>query len=130
MTTERTGNKVLEKPAVLYDGSCKLCISTTDQLRDFDREHKIDWLDLGDPQVRARFPRVDWERAKDEIHFIHENGRIVTGIRAVHDIADCIGGDAGHFAARALEVPGIREAADVLYHIISENRFKISGEKR
>lgn len=120
---------VLEKPVGLYDGACKFCVSTTNQLREMDRHGVIDWQDLHDPAVRARFPKLDWKLAEEEIHLIHRDGRVVTGVRALHDIAELIGGELGGAAAKVMELPGVREAADALYHLISQHRYEIFGDK-
>lgn len=121
---------VLSKPVALYDGTCKLCITATDQLRSLDKEGVIEWLDMNDEKLRTRFPKVDWERAKEEIHLIHTDGRMRTGSRAVRDIAEMIGGDVGKAAARAMDLPGLRDASDLIYHLVSENRHRIMGEKK
>lgn len=119
--------KVLEKPVVLFDDTCRLCVTTTSQMRGLDKDGAIDWRPLSEPGLRERFPRIDWERAKDEMHLIHTDGRVTTGARAVSDIAEMIGGDVGAAAARAMSLPGVRDAADLVYKIVSENRHKIMG---
>jgi len=116
--------KVLERPVVLYDGSCKVCVSSTDQLRGLDKNGVFDWLDANDPVQRARFPKIDWDRAMKEIHLVHVDGRVRTGARAVRDIAEAIGGEVGKAAAKAMDLPGIRDAADLVYAIVSENRHR------
>ncbi|MBX3727884.1 MAG: DUF393 domain-containing protein [Candidatus Sumerlaeia bacterium] len=116
---------VLERPVVLFDSACKLCTTTTSQLRDLDKSGAIDWLDLHDPAVRRRFPRIDWKRAEEEMHLVHRSGRVVTGARAVADVAELIGGEVGRAAAAAMKLPGVRDAADIVYHIVSENRHRL-----
>lgn len=120
--------KVLERPVVLYDGSCKVCITAADQLRALDKEGVIDWKDANDPVQRERFPKIDWKRAEKEIHLVHVDGRVRTGAKAVRDIAEMIGGDVGRAAAKAMDLPGVRDAADVIYAIVSENRHRIGGK--
>lgn len=125
--SEKKKARQLERPVVLYDKSCKFCVTTTEQARSLDKEGKIEWLDVHDDAVRRRFPRIDWERAEKELHLIHRDGRVTTGSRAVRDVADLLGGEAGHVLAQIMDLPGIREAADIAYHIISENRDRISA---
>jgi len=119
----------LEKPIVLFDGTCKFCVTTTDQMRALDKDGVIEWIDMNTEGVRERFPKIDWERAKEEMHLIHRDGRVHTGARAVRDIAALIGGDVGAAAAKAMDLPGIRDAADLVYHIVAENRHRIMGRK-
>ncbi|MDK2970963.1 MAG: hypothetical protein PWP23_718 [Candidatus Sumerlaeota bacterium] len=119
---------VLEKPVVLYDGTCKLCVTSTDQMRSMDTEGAIDWRELHEPAVRRMFPGIDWVRAEEEIHLVHRDGRIVTGARAVADIGELIGGEVGKAAAAAMKIPGVRDAADIVYHIVSQNRHRIMGK--
>lgn len=121
-------NSVLEKPVVLYDGECKMCITATDQLRALDKNETLEWQDANDPVQRERFPRVDWERAMKEIHLVHTDGRIRTGAKAVRDIAEMIGGDVGRAAAKTMDLPGVRDAADLIYSIVADNRHRIGGK--
>src|SRR5690606_22116248 len=109
-------------PVVLYDGTCRMCATMTNQLREADKEGVLEWLDINDAAVRAQFPKVDWKRAEEEIHLIHTDGRMRTGARAIGDIAEMVGGEMGKAAARAMEMPGIRDAADVFYHLVAQNR--------
>lgn len=120
-----TTTKLLERPVVLYDGACNFCVKTTDQLMALDKEHRIDWQDLNDESVRKHFVGIDWERAKEEIHLIHRDGRVHTGVNALRDIAELIGGEAGQAVSRAMDLPGIRESAGLIYKVISENRHRI-----
>jgi predicted DCC family thiol-disulfide oxidoreductase YuxK len=120
-----TTTNVLARPTVLYDGRCRVCATAESQLRDLDKEQVLDWLDLHDPAVRARFPKIDWLRAEEEVHLIHVDGRVRTGARAVRDIAQLIGGEVGATAARAMDLPGVRDAADLIYRIVSENRHRL-----
>ena len=119
---------VLPKPYVLYDGSCKMCVTATDQLRDLDTDGVIEWRDMHDEAMHRKFPNLDWTRVKDEIHLIHRDGRVRTGSRAVRDISELIGGEVGKAAARALDLPGVKDASDLIYRIVSENRHKIMGK--
>ncbi len=119
---------VLEKPVVLYDGECKLCITATDQLRALDKEGVLEWQDANDPVQRERFPNIDWERVMKEMHLIHTDGRVRTGARAVRDIGEMIGGDVGRAAAKAMDLPGVRDAADLIYSIVADNRHRLGGK--
>lgn len=125
--TEQATRQVLPKPVVLYDGSCSLCTTTTDQLREMDKDGVIDWLDLHNETNRKRFPNLDWNRVEEEIHLIHTTGRVRTGSKAVADIAEMIGGDIGRQAAEMMRQPGIRDAADMIYKLVSQNRGTISA---
>ena len=127
MTEEK--KQQLEKPVVLYDASCRFCVTAADQMRELDKNGDIEWLDKDDPDVQKRFQGVDWDRADEEIHFIHTDGKITVGSRAVADIAETIGGDVGRTAARAMKLPGVKEASDLIYKVVSENRHRIMGEK-
>jgi len=121
--------KVLDKPVVLYDAQCKVCITATDQLRALDRNGVVEWRDVNDPAQRERFPNIDWERAMKEIHIIHTNGRVHTAARAVRDIAELMGGEVGRSAVRAMDLPGIKDAAELIYTIVSENRHRFGPRK-
>lgn len=118
----------LAKPVVLYDGSCRLCISATDQLRKLDTEDALDWLNMREDAVRARFRGIDWRRAEEEIHLVRTDGRLRVGVDAVREISEMIGGDVGKAASVALDLPGVRQAADVIYSIVAANRHHLMSK--
>ena len=130
MTTTAPRPNVLEKPVVLFDGSCTLCVTTTDQLRALDKDGALDWRDLNDEAMRRKFPRLDWARVNEVIHLIHRDGRVVTGSRAVRDIAEMIGGEVGKSVAGIMNQPGVKDAADIIYGLVSSNRGRISSAMR
>jgi predicted DCC family thiol-disulfide oxidoreductase YuxK len=104
-----------------------MCVTAASQLRETDKEGRLEWLDINDPAVRSRFPRIDWKRAEEEIHLVHLDGRVRTGAKAVRDIAELIGGELGQAAAKAMDLPGIRDAADLIYHLVAQNRHLLFG---
>lgn len=130
MTASSPRPHVLDKPVVLYDGSCDFCTTTTDQLRQLDRDGAIDWRDLHDEANRRKFPKLDWKRVEEEIHLIHRDGRVVVGSRAVRDIAGLIGGEVGKSLAGVMDQPGIKDASDIVYGLVSANRHRISEAMR
>lgn len=123
--TEQTKKQLLEKPVVLYDGTCRVCTTAHDQLRELDQDGILEWMSIDDESAQKRFPNVDWDRAEKEIHIIHTDGRIRTGTRAVQDIAELVGGDIGKNVSKLMNVPGIKDASDLIYKLISENRHRL-----
>ncbi|MEQ8818789.1 MAG: DUF393 domain-containing protein [Sumerlaeia bacterium] len=115
----------LPKPIALFDGHCAICRDLKKAVEDADRRHRIEWLELHDPAVRARFPRVDWARATREIHLIERDGRIRTGGAAIREIVRVVGGNVGGGLATLLALPGLKQGGDLAYRLFSDNRHWI-----
>lgn len=63
----------------LYDGHCVICNTTRRIVRVLDWFKRVEFLDLHQPEAKARFPQIDHAKAMGEIHVIDPTGSVFAG---------------------------------------------------
>jgi len=119
-------NSIMSRLTVLFDGSCSLCRASVARARRFDRNHKIEFFDLHDPQAAERFPQVNREEAMRLMQIVDSNGKVYGGVDAWARIGMLLPG--WNLAAWLLFVPGIRWLAAKIYAWIARNRYRWNRE--
>jgi predicted DCC family thiol-disulfide oxidoreductase YuxK len=112
----------MSRLTVLFDGSCSLCRTSVARTRRFDRHHRIEFLDLHDPQAAARFPQVNREEAMRLMQAVDSNGRVFAGVGAWARIGRHLPG--WNLIAWILLTPGTRWLAAKIYAWIARNRYR------
>src|SRR5262249_26445523 len=107
---------------VLYDGKCSLCRASVARIQRFDRDHRIEMLDLHDAAATARFPQVDREAAFRLMQAVRADGRVSTGVNAYAEIGELLPG--WKWISWLLLVPGIHWTATKLYGWVARNRYR------
>lgn len=111
---------------VLYDGHCSLCRASVERLRRHDRRRRIEFLDLHDPSVPARFPQVEMEKALRLMQAVDTEGHVSSGVDAYAEIARTLPG--WRAAAWLLQAPGIHGLATWVYGWVARNRYRWNRE--
>jgi predicted DCC family thiol-disulfide oxidoreductase YuxK len=107
---------------VLYDGACGFCSASVARLQRMDRLGRIEFADLHDPHVAARFPQVDRQAAMNLMQAVDRRGHVHAGVDAWAKIGRALTG--WKFVAPVLLVPGIHFAARHIYAWIARNRYR------
>ncbi len=78
-----------ERPVVLYDGTCGLCIRSMTIARAADWFDRLTFRDLESewPAMKSRHPELSLAACRREMHFFHTDGSIATGFFAFLEIA-------------------------------------------
>lgn len=111
---------------VLFDGSCSLCRASVERVRPFNRDGRIEFLDLHDPSSILRFPNVDREEAMRSMQSVDNLGHVYAGVDAWAQIGLRLPG--WNLLAWILLVPGIHWTARILYDWIARNRYRWNRE--
>ncbi|HJZ63264.1 MAG TPA: DUF393 domain-containing protein [Candidatus Acidoferrum sp.] len=107
---------------VLFDGSCSLCRASVARARRSDRDKRIEFLDLQDPQAAIRFPQVNREEAMRLMQAVDSDGQVLAGVDAWAGIGLHLPG--WNQIAWILYVPGIHWLAARIYAWIARNRYR------
>ncbi len=107
---------------VLYDGACSLCRAGAARLRRLDRGSRVELVDLHQPGVTDRFPRIDRAEALRGMQAIDARGRVYGGADAVARIGLTLPG--WKLVAWLLLVPGIHFVARQAYGWVARNRYR------
>ena len=107
---------------VLFDGHCALCRMSAARVRRFDSRGRIELLDLHEPLVSQRFPKIDREEAMKWMVAVDQRGSIYSGADAWARIGLLLPG--WNLLAWLLLVPGIQWLATKIYAWIARNRYR------
>lgn len=112
----------MSRITVLFDGSCSLCRASVARARRFDRNQRIEFLNLHDPQAASRFPQVNRQEAMRLMQAVDLNGRVFSGVDAWARIGRQLLG--WNLVAWILLVPGIHWLAARIYAWVARNRYR------
>lgn len=102
------------------DGSCPVCRRFRAWVEARDTEGRIEVLNLDEPDLAERFPRLDLGMARQQLTVLDATGEVHRGLTALRRLGQCLPG------LRQLdwiyELPGIRTLAAGLYHAV--NRYR------
>lgn len=107
---------------VLFDGQCALCRASADRVRRLDRGSRIDFIDLHQPGVPARFPQVDRQKALRLMQAVDSAGRVSSGVDAWARMGALLPG--WRWFAWLLRVPGIHAVSAWVYAWVARNRYR------
>lgn len=129
MPAASSGKASPGKLAVLYDGSCEMCVASIAKLNRFDNSGALEMLDLDDKRARTEFPALKREDLVRELHIVDDGGRVFRGARAINEILG-----RQHGVRKLLSylwyVPGYAWLADRQYKKIAASRYDRDADGR
>jgi predicted DCC family thiol-disulfide oxidoreductase YuxK len=114
-----------EADIVIYDGQCRICTSQIHKLPSWDRQGKLAYLSLHDPEVRRRWPDLSHERMMQEMVIVDRHGNRHWGAEAVRYLSRRLRRLA--WASPFLHFPGSMFLWRPLYRWIARNRYRLSS---
>lgn len=102
------------------DGSCPVCRRFRAWVEARDVEGRIEVLDLDEPALTERFPRLDLGLARQQLTVLSPAGEVYRGLAALRQIGQRLPGL--RQVDWIYELPGIRTLAAGLYHAV--NRYR------
>jgi predicted DCC family thiol-disulfide oxidoreductase YuxK len=118
-------DSITEQAQVLYDGDCRLCRKSVEQLRRLDVWHRLSYVNVRENgQMRACQPPLDPERLLQEMHLVTPDGRrVYHGFAAFRWMAWRL--PLLWPLAPLLYLPGVPTVGQRLYLWIARNRFRL-----
>ena len=124
-----TGKAAPGKLAVLYDGSCEMCVTSIARINRFDNSGALEPLDLNDKAVRADYAELKNEDLVRELHAVDDRGNVFRGARAIREILRRQRG-LKKLLAYLWYVPGYARLADRQYRKIAASRYERDASGR
>ncbi|MGM7319311.1 thiol-disulfide oxidoreductase DCC family protein [Idiomarina sp. ST10R2A5] len=116
---------------IFYDGGCPLCVKEMRHLKRLDKEGRIQFENVNDPDFSQRYPQVEVAKANQYLHGQTRSGEMIYGLDVTHEAWSLVG--KGWMIA-PLRWPVIRWFADKAYLFFARHRNRISklltGEER
>ncbi|MDA6066819.1 DUF393 domain-containing protein [Idiomarina abyssalis] len=108
---------------IFYDGGCPLCVKEMRHLKRLDKEGRIQFENVNEPDFSQRYPQVDVAKANQYLHGQVSSGDMIYGLDVTHEAWSLVG--KGWMIA-PLRWPVIRWFADKTYLFFARNRNRIS----
>jgi len=70
------------KPILFYDGQCPLCQKEIAHYRRLDRDGRVEWQDLFEPDSNPEHYGLHRLEAMQVIHAVDRQGRLLSGVHA------------------------------------------------
>lgn len=116
---------------LFYDGTCPLCKMEMAHLMKRNKDHKLLFQDIYEPDFSQRFPQFDVDALNARIHAQFADGHVITGLDVTYQAWKAVGKGWLYAPTRW---PVIRTLADWFYVKFADNRYTISywltGQKR
>ncbi|WP_417435765.1 thiol-disulfide oxidoreductase DCC family protein [Idiomarina abyssalis] len=108
---------------IFYDGGCPLCVKEMRHLKRLDKEGRIQFENVNEPDFSQRYPQVDVAKANQYLHGQVSSGDMIYGLDVTYEAWSLVG--KGWIIA-PLRWPVIRWFADKTYLFFARNRNRIS----
>jgi predicted DCC family thiol-disulfide oxidoreductase YuxK len=112
---------------VIYDGDCGICTNQVSKLPFWDRQKKLAYLSLHDPEVQRRYPDASHERLMQEMLIVDRHGGRHWGPEAIRYLTRRLW--TMWWAAPFAYFPGSMYLWRPLYRWIARNRYRLSGKE-
>jgi predicted DCC family thiol-disulfide oxidoreductase YuxK len=116
-----------EKPKiiVLYDGQCNFCRSQIERLGKFDGGHRLQFVSLHEPQVKADYPDLSFEQLMEQMWIVSPEGKRYGGADGLRYLSRQL--PRLWFLMPLMHIPGSMPVWRFLYRQIAKRRYKIAG---
>ena len=114
-----------EKLVLLYDGSCRFCIASSERLERWARPGAVRRVALQDDRGIAELPARPETGEAMTLQLMHADGRIDRGAAATFGVLATR--PAWRLVTWMYGVPGLRQIIDWEYALIARHRYKIMG---
>jgi len=111
---------------LLFDGNCRICTSQAHLIADYDRNKRVELLDVNGIIARTRFPQITPQDAQRELHLAAPDGELYRGAEAVRQTLLLLPGFFG-WLGRLMHFPGAMLLARPVYAWIARNRYRLGG---
>jgi predicted DCC family thiol-disulfide oxidoreductase YuxK len=108
---------------LLYDGDCTVCALEMDDLRGRDRERRLIFVDIAQPQFDPSPYGTQLPQLRSQIHAVRPDGRMLRGVSVLH-LAYAAVGRGWMFAP--VRWPLLKPMVDAAYRVLSRHRKLIS----
>lgn len=110
---------------VIFDGDCRFCRATVNQLRWLDGKDRLAFLSLHDPVVASRYPDLDHEALMAKMHLVDSEGRRHAGAASLKYLSRRL--PKMWLMAPFLHIPFTMPLWRWMYAFIAKRRYRIAG---
>lgn len=116
-------SKKIEKPTIIYDGSCQFCLDQVGKIRIWDKRNHFDFIASQSDELALRFPFLKEMNLEQGMRLVACDGTVYVGADSVYQIAKNLPGP--NLIAWLYVLPGCKQIAKLIYSWIAKNRKKL-----
>lgn len=124
MVLSETRVAVTEKPVLIYDGECPVCIRAVDWIRARSDPGAFEFLSCHADELAKRFPRIEKSACLRAMHLVLPDGSVLIGERAVPEILRRL--RRYRRCASLFRLPGAELLSRAFYRWIANKRHRIA----
>jgi len=109
--------------AVLFDGTCPICVSSVSRLRTWDRKGVLRFVPSQDPGVEEHFPWIPPSSLAGALHLVGPEGETWEGAAAVEKVMRLL--PLWRRGAWLFDLPLVRPLARRVYGWVAGNRYRL-----
>lgn len=114
-----------EKPVLIYDGECPVCIRAVDWIRARSDPDAFEFLSCHADELAKRFPRIEKSACLQAMHLILPDGSVLIGEQAMPEILRRLRGY--RRLACLLRLPGADVLTRAFYRWFARRRHRAPG---
>lgn len=76
----------LKPPLLLYDADCPLCVRFKQGLERLDVDKRVTYCPIQNEEVFAQFTQLDRLACRQKVHYLREDGAVLTGGEVVTEL--------------------------------------------
>jgi predicted DCC family thiol-disulfide oxidoreductase YuxK len=114
-----------DRPAadvVVYDGHCKFCTASVRKLAGYDRQGRLAFLSLHDPEVAQRYPELTHDELMQYMYVCTPDGGRYRGAEAFKYFSTRL--PRLYWMAPLLYLPGLMPLWQALYRAFAKRRYR------
>ncbi|HVT80637.1 MAG TPA: DUF393 domain-containing protein [Phycisphaerae bacterium] len=116
---------------IFFDGACPICSREIAVTRRWDRNHRIEFIDISGKTFDPASHGLDAKRIHEVMHVRGTDGKLYLGVDAFIQIARTLRHRlVPKLFLALLKVPGMMIVARAYYRWFARNRLRLGGRKR
>jgi predicted DCC family thiol-disulfide oxidoreductase YuxK len=119
---------MIQKPFVIYDPKCALCLRVKKILLVLDRSQSLDFVSLYQLERLQQIPNLNLEECHGKVHFVNAKQEIFQGSVAVQEILSLITPESARpVVDKILAVSLVQRSLATGYDLLNSYRLKKRG---
>jgi predicted DCC family thiol-disulfide oxidoreductase YuxK len=114
-----------ERIEVYTDGQCPLCRWTRARVEPFDRDRRIEWIDLNDPEAQRRAAPHTFAELTEEMHVRRPDGSWSKGFWSWLDVLRVL--PRWRWTVRVLSLWPLTSLGPIFYRWLARRRYSLLG---
>ncbi len=115
-----------EKPILIYDGDCPLCVRFKQALEFLDKDGRIQVVSLQSDELFEKYSQLSKSECEKEIHLLQDDGEVLSGPKVIEYLVSIFPGVRKF--SWLVESESGKKAVNFFYDKVNELREKVKKD--